>query len=478
MEFPSLLDVLVADHSVELNFFYQDPIICILIYRLLPKHGQIVLDYMILIKGPIPFGDIQAWFPPSPSSKTLLNQSLLLMKKLQILEGKDRSVWMCEEFKNNLILGFAQRMKSIDNFKTSKISHSSTQVISNHWTELAYSIVNITKNKVMIFRDLLLTANLIQRQEEKRTATSSTPSKSNINMNSENDDNNENERGNNLNSGNLKITHRGFQFLVENMFTQIWTILIAYGEIIHDQQKEGVTSYRDYLNLLSRLIDMEPLFKEYNLSSPYLSVLEKLGLVQIIDQQKIRVNHMILFIKYRDVESILDLNDKICKVIVETNYNVFAYSIVPLDLEILKLFIHVKNEFPNMIHGYINKETAQTAYLKGITSEQIIHYLQIHSHPIVQSTESNKKDNSINNLVPPNICDQLRLWEKDLNRIKIMEPESFLYEQFLDQQGFNSTIEEAKRCNALMYSSQLRRICIIRSTHNNHMKKFIQSLYR
>lgn len=285
--------------------------------------------------------------------------------------------------------------------------------------------------------------------------------------------------------------------MVENMFTQIWTILIAYSELVYDEQ--GITGFKNYLHFLSEIMDMIPAKKTYTVpSNPFISILSKIGLLEVIESDSslslpstvsIKINQMIVFIKCRDVEEMLGMNEKLCHIIVETNYNLYAYSTQPLDLAIIGLFAHIKDEFPNMIHGYITKDTIQGAYRKGITSDQLIHYLEIHTHPIIViknnigSGSSNKDkfqeanaSNTVINKIPPNICDQLRLWEQDMERLKTIEPASYLYENFLDQTTFDLFVEETKRINALMYSSQSKRICIVKSAFNAHMKKFIQNI--
>lgn len=46
---------------------------------------------------------------------------------------------------------------------------------------------------------------------------------------------------------------------------------------------------------------------------------------------------------------------------------------------------YVISRFPNMVVGVLTRESVRQALRGGITADQIIHYLEQHSHPRVSS---------------------------------------------------------------------------------------------
>ena len=96
------------------------------------------------------------------------------------------------------------------------------------------------------------------------------------------------------------------------------------------------------------------------------------------------------------------------EVIVETNFQVTAYVTSELHLEMLKLFVEVTIRMPNMAFGSITRAKAKKAYYMGIKASQIIDFMITHAHPAVRDNDS---------IIPPNVKDQLVLWESELNRL-------------------------------------------------------------
>lgn len=97
------------------------------------------------------------------------------------------------------------------------------------------------------------------------------------------------------------------------------------------------------------------------------------------------------------------------QIIVETNLQVTAYYFDPLHVALLRLFVDVRVQLPNMILGRLSRDVAKNAYRMGMKAAQIIDFLTFHAHPIVRGKPS---------VLPSNAVDQLVLWEKELHRIE------------------------------------------------------------
>lgn len=68
-------------------------------------------------------------------------------------------------------------------------------------------------------------------------------------------------------------------------------------------------------------------------------------------------------------------------VIIETNFKLYSYANSPLQIAILSLFVHLKSRFNNMVLGQITRDSIRRALRNGITAEQILAYLETHAHP-------------------------------------------------------------------------------------------------
>lgn len=108
-------------------------------------------------------------------------------------------------------------------------------------------------------------------------------------------------------------------------------------------------------------------------------------------------------------------------IVVETNYRVYAYTESPLQIALITLFIELNYRFPKFVVGFITRDSVRTAFKNGITAKQITHYLTMHAHS--KMTTSNRST-----VIPSTIIDQIFLWEQERNRLSFTE--GVLYSQF------------------------------------------------
>jgi transcription initiation factor TFIIH subunit 4 len=97
-------------------------------------------------------------------------------------------------------------------------------------------------------------------------------------------------------------------------------------------------------------------------------------------------------------------------IVVETNYRVYAYTTSPVEVEILRLFTRPDYRLPNLYVGMVTRESVLAAMSGGIGAEQIVKYLRQHAHPQCRKVQGNPP-------VPLNVCDQIRLWARERNRV-------------------------------------------------------------
>lgn len=100
-------------------------------------------------------------------------------------------------------------------------------------------------------------------------------------------------------------------------------------------------------------------------------------------------------------------------IILETNYRLYAYTSTALPIAILSLFSALQTRYPNLITARLTKQSTLRAIATGIRADQIISYLTTHAHPILRAHHA-KTGGPI---LPPTVVDQIRLWEREGNRM-------------------------------------------------------------
>jgi transcription initiation factor TFIIH subunit 4 len=144
-----------------------------------------------------------------------------------------------------------------------------------------------------------------------------------------------------------------------------------------------------------------------------------------------------------------------------------------LEIAILNLFVNIKVRYQNLVVGKLDRRHVKAAMEKGISANQvsfplpvhlavnannqIISYLSSHAHPQMYLSPPP--------LLHPTITDQLHLWDKERNRLKIDECKSHspwtcgtisdrvaIMFEFQSKDLFEETMEEAKRYDGLLHS--------------------------
>lgn len=223
------------------------------------------------------------------------------------------------------------------------------------------------------------------------------------------------------------ITKQGFEFLLQEINAQVWTLLIVYLEVSAELQMDSV----DVLSFLFTLgsLELGVSYSTSNLTPTQLQMLEDLtdfGLVHrpspssthyyptrlattlTSDAPALPNNSMPSATGTTASTNPATGSDEKGYIIVETNYRLYAYTSSPLLISIISLFADLKTRYPNLITAKLSKKSIQQAILAGITSEQIISYLTTHAHPVLRHATP---------ILPPTVVDQIRLWQLEGERM-------------------------------------------------------------
>lgn len=228
-----------------------------------------------------------------------------------------------------------------------------------------------------------------------------------------------------------QITKKGFEFLLEEINAQIWTLLIEYLKLSEGLRMDSVEAISFLFTLGS--LELGTPYDTFNLTATQKQMLEDLadfGIVYILNTGSTCYYPTRLATTLTsDTPALLNnaltattvtagtttnaaiqanANEK-GFIILETNYRLYAYTSSPLLIKIIGLFASVKTRYPNMLTATLTKTSIQHAISMGITADQIVSYLQTHAHPILRRASP---------ILPPTVVDQIRLWQLEGERMK------------------------------------------------------------
>ncbi|KAJ3028046.1 UNVERIFIED_CONTAM: RNA polymerase II transcription factor B 52 kDa subunit, partial [Siphonaria sp. JEL0065] len=234
------------------------------------------------------------------------------------------------------------------------------------------------------------------------------------------------------NSDELRITNKGFQFLLQDVNEQVWGFLLQYLEMAEPNM--GMDPV-DVLNFFFQLGSLE-FGQDYAvdvLTDTQKQMLDDLKHFGLVYQRKKKSSR---FYPTRLATSLTsgaassgDTGDS-GYIIVETNFKVYAYTTSPLQIAVLSLFLSLKARFSNMVIGVLTRDSVRQAYDNGISAHQIAQFLTNHAHP-----EMKKQ-------LPPTVVDQIRLWESERKRAVAMP--AHLYQEFARESDFKEAYAFAK----------------------------------
>ena len=299
----------------------------------------------------------------------------------------------------------------------------------------------------------------------------------------------------------LTITNTGFQFLLQDVNAQIWTLLLQYLNLTSELNMNPV----DVLNFIFILGCLE-LGKSYSVLSlsetqvSMLADLKDLGLIYqksktssrfyptrlattlTSDSSALKTPSMAVEQALEESEGQMMTSTSRESIIIETNFKIYAYTNSPLEIAILNLFVQMKTRFSNMVCGQITRESIRNALYNGITSDQIIKFLETHAHPQMKALAKEKLDKKVEfdashnintaggapqsktdgtisqhklEVIPPNVVDQIKLWQLELDRIQTVE--GYLFKDFANQQEYDMLSNYATELGVLVWGDKAKR---------------------
>lgn len=268
----------------------------------------------------------------------------------------------------------------------------------------------------------------------------------------------------------LHITSEGFQFLLQDPNTQVWSLLLHY---LHLASKIGRDEV-DVLNFIFMLGSLE-VGKEYaaqDISPTQQQILvdvADLGIIYHVPESKrFAPTPLAQILTSENGDGAAENTDagKSLKgfIILETNFRMYAYTDSTLQICILNLFCDLKSRFSNLVVGRISRESVRRAFHNGITADQIIQYLTVHAHDQMKQTDSGQ-------ILAPTISDQIKLWQLELDRF--VSNSGFLYRDFATAQEYNLIVSYAQEMGALMWKNDSRRMFFVDRDSNRKVLEYV-----
>ena len=254
------------------------------------------------------------------------------------------------------------------------------------------------------------------------------------------------------------ITGTGLNFTLQSDATQAWVIVLSFLE----KASTSVEDTASLLNLLFSLAYCLPgqAYKSKKLNSTQKKCLRQLYSIGFIVEYQAETpdgvflpSHFIINMPFQinlssklshmmqcdegcrrskeekeaSVEQTVDVD--YLRIVVETNFKVYAYTPSVLEEALLKQFVVQRDRLPNLLVGHIEQDQMLQAFRKGITPDQIIRFLEDHAHP-----KAGKE-------LPRNVEDQIHLWYREQELVVAEEVD--VYTDFDDVEEYNAWVRFA-----------------------------------
>lgn len=288
----------------------------------------------------------------------------------------------------------------------------------------------------------------------------------------------------------VDITQDGFAFVLQDVNTQVWHILILY---VENAEAIGMDSVEvlSFLFLLSSL-ELGQSYEKGRLSSTQLRTLADLTDFGIVYQHT-PIGEATRFYPTRLATTLTSDSSALNTttsgalsatptsttgdpgsgfIIIETNYRLYAYTSSPLQISLIALFTTLKYRFPNLVTGKVTRQSIRRAVEMGITADQIISYLATHAHPQMRKYNSAKSSSTAaSSVLPPTVVDQIRLWQLERDRLKATP--GFLFKDFVSLAEFEAPCKYADEIGVLVWKSEKKRMFFV--TRHEQVAAFLRS---
>ncbi|TFJ87035.1 hypothetical protein NSK_001369 [Nannochloropsis salina CCMP1776] len=232
----------------------------------------------------------------------------------------------------------------------------------------------------------------------------------------------------------LRITNAGINFLLKDVHLQVWRF-VAYVIAHEAASRDEILTFLFQLSycavgrpypvralsptqqaLLEKFISFGLIYQDDRHSRHFYPTAVAVNLIfgGTVQEERLRRGHGHIRAEGRENRKELRLVDPSqLAVIVETNYQLVAYTSSSLHVEMLRIFTDVRCRLPNVVIGFITRASVRRAMASGITAATILSFLKTHTHVAVRTGKGR--------LLPENVEAQIELWHQERSRVKFEE---------------------------------------------------------
>lgn len=277
-----------------------------------------------------------------------------------------------------------------------------------------------------------------------------------------------------------KITKDGFAFVLQDINTQVWSLLFLYVDHAEDFEMTKV-AVLSFLFLISSL-ELGQAYTKSHLAADQLRILSDLSDLGIIYQSSPEspdfypTRLATTLTSDSDASTSANLSSSLTTsstsqsqgfIIIETNFRIYAYTSSPLQTSLLALFTNLRSRHPNLITAKVTKSSVQRAVQAGITADQIISYLTSHAHPQMRrhaaqaaaSASDPAKAAQASSVIPATVLDQIHLWQIEKDRMTTTP--GYLMKAFGTQAEYERYWEFADQIGVLVWRSDRKRMFFV-----------------
>eukprot|EP00980_Cylindrotheca_fusiformis_P018200 scaffold5889_cov115-Cylindrotheca_fusiformis.AAC.7 len=152
-------------------------------------------------------------------------------------------------------------------------------------------------------------------------------------------------------------------------------------------------------------------------------------------------------------------------IIVQTNFQLCAYTTSELHVSMLGLFCEVQTirRLPNVVFMSITRDSIKAAFALGIQAQQILRFLEKHAHPKLRTGTASP--------IPSNVVDQIFLWDRERHRV--VWDEVFMHQCLLDGE-FQAVRQYTTDLQAHSWSNEGRNQLFIKYAFAEQVQSFVR----
>lgn len=238
----------------------------------------------------------------------------------------------------------------------------------------------------------------------------------------------------------LVITQKGYDFMLQDNAQQVWHFVVQYLQSIESHEKATALKKEALLVLIClSFARFGECYSAASLSKDGRTIMKDLALFGLLYVKK--VGKTSIFYPTRIAMQLVGSEGSSASsgsggmwswsskaldsalahprphdsshlaIIVQTNFQLCAYTTSELHVSMLGLFCDVGTirRLPNVVFMSITRDSIKAAFALGIQAQQILRFLEKHAHPKLRLGTASP--------LPPNVVDQVFLWDQERHRV-------------------------------------------------------------